>query len=70
MSLKKRQENVKGVFDIRYRYRFNFKEILKDKSILFVDDLCTTGATLKNVARLIVDAQPKELTAAVACRVV
>jgi len=41
---------------------------LKDKRILLVDDLCTSGATLKNAARTLVYFDPNSLTAVVACR--
>jgi competence protein ComFC len=70
LTLEKRKENVKNVFVVKNKYLNNYKELLKDKRILFVDDLCTTGATLKNTARVLVDASPQSLFAVVACRVV
>lgn len=65
-----RQENVKQVFGIKRKYRATYQELLHGKRILFVDDLCTTGATLRNAARPLIDAKPQSLSAVVACRVV
>jgi len=64
-----RQENVKGVFQVRKKYLDVLRVTLKDKNILLVDDLCTTGATLKNGARQLTDGLPKSISAIVACRV-
>ena len=70
LPVKLRKENVKGAFKIKKEYVDSYKDLVKNKKILFVDDLCTTGSTLKYAARLLVDAKPEELAAAVACRVV
>ncbi|MCF7899828.1 hypothetical protein K9L05_04270, partial [Candidatus Babeliales bacterium] len=61
-----RQENLKNAFIIKTKY----KDVLKNKNILFVDDLCTTGATLKNAAKVLNKYGVQSFTAAVACRVV
>lgn len=65
-----RQENVDKVFAVRRRYRDIYKSIVRDKDVLLVDDLCTTGATLKNVAHVLLAGKPKSISAVVACRVV
>lgn len=65
-----RQTNVKDVFDLKLRYRFLDTSFLKDKHILLVDDLCTTGATLKNAGRALINFEPQTISAVVACRVV
>jgi len=70
LSVEQRKENVKDVFDIGFRYKFNNLDFLKNKNILLVDDLCTTGATLKNAARVLINFKPKSMNAVVACRVV
>ena len=49
MSGKMRFKNVKGVFDVKDE----FKEELKGKTILFVDDVYTTGATSNECAKLL-----------------
>lgn len=59
-----RAENLKNAFNI-----ISFDE-LKNKNILLVDDLCTTGATLQNAAKVLVKFNPKSISAVVACRVV
>ena len=70
LTLVERKENVKNVFAVKKKYKDNYKELLNDKRILFIDDLCTTGATLKNTARVLIDSKPQSLSAIVACRVV
>jgi len=70
LSSSDRQENVKGVFKIRRKYEDDFKNLVYNKHILFVDDLCTTGATIKNVARVLLKAKPQSISAMVACRTV
>lgn len=72
LSSAQRQENVKNVFGLKLRYRNKalLKERLKDKNVLFVDDLYTTGATLKNSAKVIKNFGIKSFYAVVPCRVV
>jgi len=60
----KRHENVCGAFKLRE----HCKEQLAGKHVLIVDDLFTTGATMKSAAREIVRARPDQITAVVACR--
>lgn len=42
----------------------------RDKQLLIVDDVMTTGATLHAVARELIKLKPKSISAVVACRVV
>lgn len=70
LSFEKRQENLKDVFDIKYRYKKNAKDILKNKNIMIVDDLFTTGATLKNSSKFLFKFKPNSINAVVACRVI
>ncbi len=51
----KRKENIKNVFDINPEY------LLKEKSIILVDDVATTGATLVETARILKNAGAKEI---------
>jgi len=66
LSFKDRQDNLLGAFVVKPKYLAK----LKNKNILFVDDLCTTGATLKNAAKVLNNFGTKSFTAVVACRVV
>lgn len=62
--------NVKNVFDLKFRYKKGDKDFFKDKKILLVDDLFTTGATVKNASKVLFKLNPKEVSVVVACRVV
>jgi competence protein ComFC len=70
LPYEQRQENVKDAFELKLRYKMLKKDFLKDKRILLIDDLCTTGATLKSAGRLLIDHGPQSISAVVACRVV
>jgi len=69
LSVVKRAENVEGVFAPKKQYQDIMCGILKGKRVVIVDDLCTTGATLKNIALVLAQGKPRAITAAVACRV-
>lgn len=68
LPVKEREENVAKAFGISWRYRKKAHLILQQKRILLVDDLCTTGATLKSAGKTLLQYGPLSLTAAVACR--
>ncbi|MCK4650848.1 ComF family protein [Candidatus Babeliales bacterium] len=70
LSVSKRQSNLKDAFDIAFRYKIFNTDFIKNKNIMLVDDLCTTGATLKNAGRVLFNLKPKSICAVVACRVV
>jgi len=57
-----RKENIKGVFSIRN------KELVKDKKILLVDDVYTTGSTMEEAARVLKEAGAKEIIGIVVAR--
>lgn len=65
-SGQERLENVKDVFRLCVRNQDHFT----GKHIILVDDLMTTGATLKAGARELIKLKPASITAVVACRVV
>lgn len=60
-----RLENVKDVFELS-----SDCELYKNKKILLIDDLMTTGATLQSAAKHLQKLKPEKLTAIVAARVV
>ncbi len=55
LSENKRKENIKNV------YSLNNQERIKNKKVLIFDDICTTGATLKECYKLI-KSQTKEIS--------
>lgn len=61
-----RLKNVQDAFEVHPAYQSS----IEGKHILIVDDLLTTGSTLKEVARQLIRYKPASLTAVVACRVV
>lgn len=61
-----RAENVKEVFELRVKD----PQMYRDKHLVLVDDLMTTGATLKVAARELYKLRPARLSIVVACRVV
>lgn len=61
-----RQKNVADVFKLTAAAR----ELYRDKHLVIIDDVMTTGATLRAVARVLVDCRPASITAVVAARVV
>lgn len=63
-----RQHNVADAFDVSWRYYWSNKQFLQGKNIVIVDDLYTTGATVKSMARALLAFQPQSITAVVACR--
>lgn len=60
-----RKENVKDAFVLENIERTKYK----NKHLLLVDDLMTTGATLQVAARTLLQLRPQTITAAVICRV-
>ena len=68
LSKQQRADNLDEAFALSMWYRFKGTTFLKDKNILLVDDLCTTGSTLKSAARKLLEVKPTSVAAVVACR--
>lgn len=62
----KRQENMKNVFKLNYNYPK--LDIIKNKKILIIDDICTTGTTLFELAKEIKKLKPQSISAVVLAR--
>ena len=70
LDSKKRQENVSEAFAIKSKCRDSLRDLIVNKSLLFVDDLFTTGSTLKNSSKPLLKFNPSKISAVVGCRVV
>jgi ComF family protein len=64
---KERMENVKDAFSLK-GVSGSLREKIEGKHVVLVDDLCTTGATLKNVAKVFLPYKPARISAVVVCR--
>lgn len=62
---KERASNVRDSFSLFVKGKNQFK----NKHILLVDDLMTTGSTLSSAVRELIKSNPASITAVVACRV-
>jgi ComF family protein len=66
LSLQERERNVQDAFELNEKYRHQ----LAGKKILIVDDLFTTGSTIKAVAHILLPCNPAKIHVFVACRVI
>jgi len=65
LSIKERQENVKNVFSVHD----TFTDQIQDKHIVLVDDLMTTGETIRSACKELLKYKPNKITVVVAARV-
>jgi ComF family protein len=65
MNRKQRQANVKGAFALHPRRR----EEIRDKTIILIDDVLTTGATLNECSRVLLEGGAKSVSALTLARV-
>lgn len=64
LSASDRRKNLKNAF------KFSFKEDINGKTVLVIDDVCTTGSTLSEAARILKKAGAEKVIAAVFAKVV
>lgn len=65
-----REKNIAQAFDINDWYGFRDLSYVQGKKILLIDDLCTTGVTLQQAGKTLLELKPTSVTAAVACRAI
>jgi len=59
--------NTKGVFKTTAKISDNFTG-LKNKTVILIDDVCTTSSTLEECARILKPLKPKEIWGLVIAR--
>ncbi len=57
LSKEERKINIKGSFSVKEKY----KKQIQDKKFVIVDDVCTTGATLNEIAKILKEYGAKEV---------
>jgi len=62
-----RRKNTKGVFKTTAKISDNFTG-LKNKTVILIDDVCTTSSTLEECARILKPLKPKEIWGLVIAR--
>lgn len=65
LSQKQRYENVHDIFSLTQE-----ASLYRNKTIVLIDDVMTTGATIKEAVKVLYTLQPKAIIVAVACRVI
>jgi predicted amidophosphoribosyltransferase len=58
MNLIQREENIGGAFKVKN------KKIINGKNILLIDDVITTGATISECGKVLLEARAKMILAA------
>lgn len=66
LTVEQRAQNLADAFEVRSSCAQHYS--MKDKHILLIDDLMTTGATLKAAAKRLLSLKPAYISVAVICR--
>ncbi|MFC1854632.1 ComF family protein [Candidatus Dependentiae bacterium] len=69
LEKRERRKNVKDAFALSSILSTKDMDFFKGKNFILVDDLCTTGETLRAVAKPLMKLKPASFSAAVVCRV-
>ena len=64
LKIEDREDNLENAFEVNQKY----KDFITDKKILFIDDLFTTGSTIKAAFKALLVYKPEKVDAFVACR--
>jgi ComF family protein len=62
-----RKKNILNAFSLSKKYSKK-NELLKNKTIILIDDVCTTSSTLSECARVLKKLKPKEIFGLVLAR--
>lgn len=62
LSGREREKNIKGTFSVKN------KELIKNRKVILVDDIYTTGATMNEAAKILKEAGAKEVEGIVVAR--
>lgn len=62
LNKEQRKQNIQNVYELKNR------EIINNKQILLIDDIYTTGSTVKECARVLQQANPKRIDVLVIAR--
>ncbi|MEX0939915.1 MAG: phosphoribosyltransferase family protein [Candidatus Babeliales bacterium] len=65
LTVLERAHNISQAFELKI-----MQKNIKNKHIVLVDDLMTTGATLREAARILLPLKPASISAIVTCRVI
>lgn len=68
LGVNQRRANLERAFSVSWRYEMGNGVNLRDKHIVLIDDLMTTGTTLEQAARVLIRYKPASIRAVVACR--
>lgn len=55
LNKEERKQNIKGVYDLKN------KELIKDKKILLIDDIYTTGSTVNECSKILKQGNPTQI---------
>lgn len=70
LSPQNRVLNVHDAFELNIKNLPEYIKKYENKKILIVDDLLTTGSTIKSMTKVLIELKPESVIAIVACRVV
>jgi ComF family protein len=69
LTVEERVHNVTHVFSIKKQYQSKIKDLVEGKHLVLVDDLYTTGSTIKSLAKIFLPYKPQKISVIVTCRV-
>lgn len=61
LSKEERVENIKGAYILKKQNYIQNENVLKDKKIILIDDVFTTGSTANECCRVLKQANPKRI---------